>query len=163
MNGKVIPVRVQATIVLMKEALEYWWKTKLIFYVHRILLLKAIKQNTIPNVKRGFTDHAMYSTSSMLRTIELIAGIAPMSQYDAAAAPMWRCFKPAPNTKQYKVKLAIVDLNDKNEKVNSLSMRSEKLDFGKEDMGPGMLFSQIIWKAVKANTAKCRPHDVVHL
>ncbi len=43
-------------------------------------------------VKRHFVDHTMYSTTSMLRTIELILGIPPMSQYDAAATPMWRCF-----------------------------------------------------------------------
>jgi DNA-binding beta-propeller fold protein YncE len=43
-------------------------------------------------VKRGFVDHTMYSTSSMLRTMELILGIPPMSQYDAAAQPMWRSF-----------------------------------------------------------------------
>ena len=43
-------------------------------------------------VKRGFVDHTMYSTSSMLRTMELILGLSPMTQYDAAAEPMWRCF-----------------------------------------------------------------------
>ncbi|MBM2842138.1 MAG: bifunctional YncE family protein/alkaline phosphatase family protein [Bacteroidetes bacterium] len=41
-------------------------------------------------VKRHFIDHTMYSTSGMLRTIELILGLPPMSQYDAAAEPMWR-------------------------------------------------------------------------
>ena len=43
-------------------------------------------------VKRGFVDHTMYSTSGILRTMELILGLKPMSQYDAAATPMWRCF-----------------------------------------------------------------------
>ena len=47
-------------------------------------------------VKRGYIDHTMYSTSSMLRTMELILGIPPMSQYDAAATPMWRCFSKTP-------------------------------------------------------------------
>ena len=44
------------------------------------------------SVKSNFVDHTMYSTSSMLRTIELILGMPPMSQYDAAATPMWNCF-----------------------------------------------------------------------
>jgi hypothetical protein len=43
-------------------------------------------------VKRHFVDHTMYSTTSMLRTIELILGLPPMSQYDASATPMWRSF-----------------------------------------------------------------------
>ena len=36
-------------------------------------------------VKRDFTDHTFYTTSSMLRTMELILGMPPMTQYDAAA------------------------------------------------------------------------------
>ncbi|HEY4784568.1 MAG TPA: bifunctional YncE family protein/alkaline phosphatase family protein, partial [Bacteroidales bacterium] len=43
-------------------------------------------------VKQGYVDHTMYSTSSILRTMELILNLPPMSQYDAAATPMWRCF-----------------------------------------------------------------------
>ena len=43
-------------------------------------------------VKRRTVDHTMYSTASMLHTIELILGMPPMSRYDAAAEPMWRCF-----------------------------------------------------------------------
>ncbi|MCW3108874.1 MAG: beta-propeller repeat protein, partial [Segetibacter sp.] len=104
-------------------------------------------------VKRGFTDHTMYSTSSMLRTIELIAGIAPMSQYDAAATPMWRCFNSAPDPKQFNVKPAIVNLNDKNEKVNALSMRSAKFDFSKEDAVPDMELTEVLWKSIKGEDA----------
>src|SRR6266487_4605732 len=40
-------------------------------------------------VKRRFVDHTMYSTTSMLRTMELILGLPPMTQYDAAAESMW--------------------------------------------------------------------------
>ena len=43
-------------------------------------------------VKRHYADHTLYSTSSLLRTIELILGLPPMTQYDAAATPMWRSF-----------------------------------------------------------------------
>lgn len=108
-------------------------------------------------VKRGFTDHTMYSTSSMLRTIELIAGIAPMSQYDAAATPMWRCFKSVPDSKQFTVKPALVNLDDKNEKVNALSMRSEKFDFSKEDAVPDMELTEVLWKSIKGENAKVPP------
>ena len=48
-------------------------------------------------IKRHAVDHTMYSTTSVLHTIELILGFAPMSQYDAAAEPMWRCFSDQPN------------------------------------------------------------------
>ena len=51
-----------------------------------------------PYVKRNFVDHTPYTTTSgVLRTIELILGLPPMSQYDAAATPLWRCFTSTPN------------------------------------------------------------------
>src|SRR5205807_8163149 len=46
-----------------------------------------------PYTKRGQVDSTLYSTSSMLRTMELILGLAPMSQFDAAARPMYNAFQ----------------------------------------------------------------------
>jgi hypothetical protein len=34
----------------------------------------------------------MYSTVSMMRTMELLAGIGPLTQFDAAATPMVASF-----------------------------------------------------------------------
>ena len=42
-----------------------------------------------PYVKRGVVDSTLYSTSSYVRSIELLLGMPPMSQYDAAAMPMY--------------------------------------------------------------------------
>ena len=47
-----------------------------------------------PYIKRHAVDSTMYSTSSMLRTMELILGLEPMSQFDAAARPMFDAFTP---------------------------------------------------------------------
>ncbi|MCA0381862.1 MAG: bifunctional YncE family protein/alkaline phosphatase family protein [Bacteroidetes bacterium] len=106
-----------------------------------------------PHVKRSYVDHTMYSTSSMLRTIELILGLPPMSQYDAAAMPMWRCFTPQANTTAFTAIAPNVDLNEKNQKVNALSKLSETFDFSKEDMAPDVAFSEVIWKAVKGENS----------
>jgi YVTN family beta-propeller protein len=100
-------------------------------------------------VKRKFVDHTMYSTSSMLRTIELILGLPPMSQYDAAAEPMWRCFTSMPNSNPFIALPANVNLDEKNVKLTASAKLSETFDFSKEDRIPDMLFSQVIWKAVK--------------
>ncbi|HZH65196.1 MAG TPA: bifunctional YncE family protein/alkaline phosphatase family protein [Flavisolibacter sp.] len=104
-------------------------------------------------VKRGFVDHTMYSTSSMLRTMELILGLPPMSQYDAAAEPMWRCFTATPNLTPFASVAANVNLYDKNEKVTASSRLSETFDFSKEDRIPDLVFSEVIWKAVKGEEA----------
>ncbi len=45
-----------------------------------------------PYIKRHSVDSTLYSTSSMLRTMELILGLEPMSQFDAAARPMFASF-----------------------------------------------------------------------
>lgn len=41
-----------------------------------------------PDTRRKSLDSTLYTTSSMLRSIELLLGLPPMSQYDAAANPM---------------------------------------------------------------------------
>jgi DNA-binding beta-propeller fold protein YncE len=104
-------------------------------------------------VKRHFVDHTMYSTTSMLRTIELILGIAPMSQYDAAATPMWRCFAASPDTTAFQSMPANIDLNEKNTKTNVLSKRSARFDFGGEDRVPENQFNEVLWKGIKGMNA----------
>src|SRR5204862_166012 len=65
-----------------------------------------------PYVKRRSVDHTMYSTSGMIRTIELILGMKPMTQYDAAATPMWRSFSNNPDYTPFDHVDANVDLNE---------------------------------------------------
>ncbi|MFZ4771806.1 MAG: beta-propeller fold lactonase family protein, partial [Ferruginibacter sp.] len=107
-----------------------------------------------PFVKRGYVDHTMYSTSSMLRTMELILGLPPMSQYDAAATPMWNSFMPIANTTAFVALPANVDLNDKNKKKTPSATASNSFDFKKEDTIPDMIFSEIVWKAVKGEDSE---------
>lgn len=107
-----------------------------------------------PHVKRNFVDHTMYSTSSMLRTIELILGLPPMSQYDAAATPMWRSFTADANTSTYNHLPANVDLNELNKSNTASAKLSETFDFSKEDLIPDLIFSQVIWKAVKGENSE---------
>jgi YVTN family beta-propeller protein len=102
-----------------------------------------------PYVKRNFVDHTMYSTSSVLRTIELILGMPPMTQYDAAAEPMWRCFMPTANETQYVAKPSNVNLNDTNKQVNALTALSEKFNWSKEDAVPDLIFNELLWKGIK--------------
>lgn len=102
-----------------------------------------------PHVKRGYVDHTMYSTSSMLRTIELILGLPPMSQYDAAAQPMWRSFTNMSNLKSFTSVPANINLDERNTATTASAKLSETFDFTKEDRIPDLIFSEVIWKAVK--------------
>ncbi|HVM87677.1 MAG TPA: alkaline phosphatase family protein [Puia sp.] len=102
-----------------------------------------------PYIKKHVVNHTMYSTSSMLRTMELIVGLPPMSQYDAAATPMWSCFQQEADMEPYNAKPALVDLNEKNKVVTRSSIRSSAFDFSKPDGAPDLGLNEVIWKSVK--------------
>ena len=104
-------------------------------------------------VKNNYVDHTMYSTSGMLRTIELILGLPPMSQYDAAAEPMWRCFSATTTNKKFNAIKPFINLNETNKTVSANSIKSDSFDFSKEDLVPDMEFNQILWQAVKGENA----------
>jgi YVTN family beta-propeller protein len=106
-------------------------------------------------VKSGYVDHTPYSTSSMLRTIELILGLPPMSQYDASAKPMWRCFNDTTGHEPFSVRPCLVDLNEKNTRVSEWSQLSETFNFSKEDRAPDAGFNEVIWRAVKGYDSPC--------
>jgi YVTN family beta-propeller protein len=105
-------------------------------------------------VKRGYVDHTMYSTSGMLRTIELILGMPPMSQYDAAAEPMWRCFNKTADKKQFKSIKPNINLNEINTVTSANSKMSDSFDFTKEDRAPDLAFNKIIWQAVRGENSE---------
>lgn len=106
-----------------------------------------------PYVKRNAVVHGMYSTSGVLRTIELILGLPPMSQYDAAAMPLYDCFTGKPDFTPYTAKAAQVDLEQRNVAVNESSRRSELFNFAREDAAPDIDLNEVIWKYVKGEAS----------
>jgi len=106
-------------------------------------------------VKQGYVDHTMYSTTSVLRTMELILGLPPMSQYDASATPMHACFDSSPDHPPFTARAINVDLDERNTELSAYSELSEKFDFSKEDSAPDISFSEVIWKALKGLHSPC--------
>jgi hypothetical protein len=104
-------------------------------------------------VKRHYVDHTMYSTSSVLRTIELILGMPPMTQYDAAATPMWRSFTATPDATVFTVRPAQWDLSEVNPPRGRLASMARGLDFSKEDLVPDALMNAMLWKAAHGENA----------
>ncbi len=102
-----------------------------------------------PYIKRNSINSSMYSTSGMLRTMELILGLPPMSQYDAAAVPMSDCFTSNPDFRPYKVKPANVDLEQRNTAWNKSAERSQEWNFAREDAAPDLDLNEVVWKSVK--------------
>jgi YVTN family beta-propeller protein len=106
-----------------------------------------------PYVKRNAVIHSMYSTSGILRTIELILGLPPMSQYDAAALPLYECFTSKADNTPYVCKPARINLNQRNVAVNKSSKLSETFNFNTEDAAPDLELNEVIWKSVKGESA----------
>ncbi len=102
-----------------------------------------------PYTRRGAVDSTMYSTSSLLRTMELILGLKPMTQFDAAATPMFNAFQAQADTRPYEALPPNVDLNEQNTLYSWGSEASRKMDFSKEDAADDHLLNEIIWHSVR--------------
>jgi hypothetical protein len=74
-----------------------------------------------------------------------------MTQYDAAATPMWRCFDNVANTSPFNYRKSNVNLNERNVAINKWQKLSETFNLTKEDAAPDVEFSEVLWHAVKGD------------
>jgi YVTN family beta-propeller protein len=102
-----------------------------------------------PYTKRKVVDSTQYSTVSMVRTMELILGLPPLSQYDAAARPMYNSFTFEPDLKAYTHEKAQVDLDAVNQKTAYGAERSNKMDFSDYDLVDDFELNEILWRSIK--------------
>lgn len=102
-----------------------------------------------PYTKHHFVDSTMYSSSSMLRTLELILRLPPMSQYDAAAIPMWNAFARTAELETFQARSARVSLDEKNPDNAPGAKHSALMDFSREDAAPDYELNEILWKSIK--------------
>jgi DNA-binding beta-propeller fold protein YncE len=110
-----------------------------------------------PYTKHGAVDSTMYSTASMLRTMGLILGTKPLSQFDAAARPMYHSFRPIPDLRPYTHRPARVDIDARNTQAAWGADLSEKFDLTKEDQADDLLFNEVIWRSVKGANSPMPP------
>ncbi|PYO55483.1 MAG: hypothetical protein DMD83_19405 [Candidatus Rokuibacteriota bacterium] len=111
---------------------------------HRTVCLVAS-----PYAARGLVDHTNYSTVSMLRTIELILGLAPMSQFDAAATPMLAAFTDAAAPAPYAALRPRQPLNELNRHTAYRARDAMAMALDRPDEADEQLLNTILWHAVK--------------
>ncbi|MBY0506980.1 MAG: beta-propeller fold lactonase family protein [Bryobacteraceae bacterium] len=102
-----------------------------------------------PYVKRGAVDSNMYSTVSMLRTIELLLGLPPMTQHDAAAPPMVNTFMAKPDLSGFTAQSARIDLLSKNPAHGYGAAESARMDFREYDRVDEDALNRILWHSIK--------------
>ena len=110
-----------------------------------------------PFARRGALDSTLYTTSGMLRTMELILGLPPMSQYDAAATPMYRAFQATADLTPYAARPARVRLDERNGEGAWGAAASMAMNFDEADMTPEYELNEIIWKSVKGAASPMPP------
>ncbi|MEX2232764.1 MAG: bifunctional YncE family protein/alkaline phosphatase family protein, partial [Cyclobacteriaceae bacterium] len=109
-----------------------------------------------PYTKRGKVISTHYNQNSVLRTIELILGLPPMSQFDLIAMPMVDCFTSTPDFTPYSAIKNNIPLDEMNPKLSSLkgkplywAKKSMALPLGDVDAADDETFNRVIWHAVK--------------
>lgn len=102
-----------------------------------------------PYVKRKHVDSTMYSTVSMLRTIELLLGLPPMTQHDASAAPMAGSFMAKPDLSTFTAVGAQTDLMTKNSPHAYGAAESARMDFSDYDRIDEATMNRILWHSIK--------------
>ena len=99
--------------------------------------------------RRGSVDSNMYNTTSMLRTMELILHLHPMTHFDAGARPMFAAFSLQPSMSPYQAEKPRISLEDRNPANSSTASRSARLDFSKEDLNDDDELNDILWRAIR--------------
>jgi hypothetical protein len=93
----------------------------------------------------------MYTTVSYVRTMGLILGLPPMTQYDQLATPLYHAFTTTPTLTPYKREDARVDLLAKNPATGDGARRSARLDWSEYDLVDFDELNDILWKALKGD------------
>jgi YVTN family beta-propeller protein len=101
-----------------------------------------------PWVKRG-VDGSMYNQTSVLRTIEIILGLHPLTTYDAAARPMFGAFGSAASARKYTLEKARTPLDMRNPPNTVAAARSAKMHFENADEADDDELNSVLWTAIK--------------
>jgi len=111
---------------------------------HRSVLLLAS-----PWARRGVVDSTFYTTSSVVRTIGLLLGLPPLSQYDAGATPLWSAFAARVDTASPPF-LALPSTWPLDER-NPVAFRSRipERDLAAPDRADERLLNEEIWTSVR--------------
>jgi YVTN family beta-propeller protein len=88
--------------------------------------------------------HAQYTTSSVVRTIELLLGLPPMNIYDRLAPPMYDGFALTPDLRPYTVLAPRIDVTAKNEKTAYGAAESARMDFHDADAADERVLNDIL-------------------
>jgi hypothetical protein len=111
-----------------------------------------------PYAKPGAVVHTRYDQLSVLRSMELILGMNPLSLNDALATPMYDVFQSTPaNIAPFSAVPETQDLLAKNPGGTPGAKLSARLDFRDLDAVPQHTLDNLLWKSVHGQDSKPPP------
>ena len=100
-------------------------------------------------VKRHIVDSTMYNTTSVLRTMEFLLGLRPMTHFDAGARPLTAAFQPSPDPSPYQAEKPRIRLDERNRPDAPGAAESRRMDFDQADMNDDDALNDILWRAIR--------------
>ena len=126
---------------------------------------RSFAQVISPWIKKSTVDSHFYDTNSVLKTMELLLGLSPMSQYDHFANPIMGGWDSAPNNDA--VYSAILPpkniIGEVNPQMTSyapndprlrLAELSSRMNWSVADDVPYRVFNEILWEDAKGTDSK---------
>lgn len=111
-----------------------------------------------PYTKGKQVDSTCYNQTGLVKTIELILGLPPMTQLDLSATPMRGCFTDTPDLTPYTAVQNQIPLDELNKpvavlegKAREFALESLELDLEVEDRADEDTFNRILWFSVRSN------------
>jgi len=101
-----------------------------------------------PWTRRGIVDSTMYNTTSVLRTMELILGLNPLTHYDAGAKPMFAAFSPTPVLTPWEAEKPHTPLDRRNPAAQT-KLSSQEMDFSEADLIDDDALNDELWRAIR--------------
>jgi YVTN family beta-propeller protein len=102
--------------------------------------------------KRHTVDGTMYNTTSMLRTIEFLLGLHPMTQFDASARLMTASFRTTPDPAPYAAEKPRTSMEDKNPATAPGAAASNRMKFEEADENDDDALNDILWRAIRKDS-----------
>jgi len=102
-----------------------------------------------PYAKTDTVVSTRYDLVSVIRTMELMTGLAPLTLNDALATPMYDAFTTTPvSIAPWTALPAQVDLVARNTAASPAATQSASLSLGSTDSVPQVVLDAILWKSV---------------
>jgi DNA-binding beta-propeller fold protein YncE len=109
-----------------------------------------------PFIRRGAVDSTFYSQQSMLKTIELILGLDPLSLFNLIANDMRAAFADTPDLTGYIAVVPEQDLFERNPELKALrgaerraAADSARMNWDLPDAAPYARLNRILWHSIK--------------